>query len=325
MRRRDLIAGLAGSAAIWPLTVRAQQAAPPVVGWLDAYEAEASPEYRTAFRNGLSEMGYVEGRNIAINYGASKAQSDRDELVADFVRQRVAVIVAATMNAALAAKAATATIPIVFNAGGDPVATGLVSSLSRPGGNATGISTLGAELGPKRLGLLHDFVPRAVRFAIIVDPITTFAQSTIEQSLAMAAKIGLKMEAFTARTNREIDSTFASLVQKGAEALIVAQGALFVSRRSQLTTLASHYRLPAIYAQREFIPVGGLMSFGTNWVEQYRQIGIYTGRILKGEKPANLPVLQPTKFEFIINLQTARTLGIEVPPGLLAIADEVIE
>jgi putative tryptophan/tyrosine transport system substrate-binding protein len=325
MRRRDLIAGMAGSAAMWPLTVRAQQAAPPVVGWLDANEAEASPEYRTAFRHGLSEMGYVEGRDVAINYGASKAQSDRDELVADFVRQRVAVIVAATMNAALAAKAATATIPIVFNAGGDPVATGLVSSLSRPGGNATGVSTLGAELGPKRLGLLHDFVPRAVRFAIIVDPITTFAKSTIEQSLAMAAKIGLKMEAFTARTNREIDSTFASLVQKGAEALIVAQGALFASRRSQFTTLASHYRLPAIYAQREFIPVGGLMSFGTNWVEQYRQVGIYTGRILKGEKPANLPVLQPTKFEFVINLQTARTLGIEVPPGLLAIADEVIE
>jgi putative ABC transport system substrate-binding protein len=325
MKRRDFIAGLAGATA-WPLAAQAQQPAMPVVGWLAAYNLEGSAHYMAAFRKGLSEMGYVEGRNVAIEYRSTMSENDRiPGLVAEFVGRRVAVIATVAGNAAVAAKAATSTIPIVFATAADPVAMGLVSSFNRPGGNVTGFSSLGVELGPKRLGLLHELVPRATRFALLVDPIVPSARSIIEETQAAAATIGAQIEAFTASTSREIDAAFANLVQKGTEALVVSQAALFESRRAQLTTLAAHHRLPAMYGVRDFVPIGGLMSYGTNWVELHRQVGIYTGRILKGEKAADLPVMQPTTFELVINLQTARTLGIEVPATLLVRADEVIE
>ena len=246
-------------------------------------------------------------------------------MAADFVRRPVSVIVASSLNAALAAKAATTTIPIVFDAGGDPVATGLIASLNRPGGNVTGISSMGAELDTKRLGLLHDLVPAAKRVAVLVDPITTFAKPTVAEVQAAAAGIGAEVDAFTAGTSGDIDAAFASIVQWRADALVVALAALFESRRVQLSTPAAHHRLPAIYPVREFAEVGGLMSYGASWTDQYRQVGIYVGRILKGEKPADLPVQQPTKFEFVINLQTARALVIAMPPTLLALADEVID
>jgi putative tryptophan/tyrosine transport system substrate-binding protein len=296
------------------------------VGYLDSFAPEASAQFVATFRQGLSEMGYVEGRNVAIEYRTSLRQPGRaEELAAELVRHRVSVIVASTLNAALAAKAATTTIPIVFNAVGDPVETGLVASLNRPGGNVTGVTTIGGGLGAKRLGLLHDLVPRAAQLALLVDPRTPSAKLITAETQAAVTAIGRQVEAFGASTNREIDTAFASLVQKGTEALVVSESALFESRRAQLTTLAALHRLPAIYPLREYLEVGGLMSYGANWTDQLRQVGIYTGRILKGEKPADLPVMRPTKFEFVINLQTARTLGIEVPPSLLAIADEVIE
>ena len=325
MRRRQFIAVL-GSAAAWPLATRAQQPAMPVVGWLEAYTPDVSANYLAAFRKGLSEMGYVEGRNVAIESRSTMNQNDRvPELVAEFVHRRVAVIVAAAGNPAVEAKAATSTIPIVFTTAADPVAMGLVPSFNRPRGNVTGFSSLGVELGPKRLGLLHELVPRAARFALLVDPIVPSAKSIIEETQAAAATIGLEIEVFTASTNREIDSAFAGFAQKRTEALVAAQAALFESRRAQLVTLAAYHRLPAIYGVREFVPIGGLMSYGTSWVELYRQVGIYTGRILKGEKPADLPVVQPTKFEFVINMQTAKTLGLTIPETLLATADEVIQ
>ena len=325
MRRRQFIAVL-GSAAAWPLATRAQQPAMPVVGWLEAYTPDVSANYLAAFRKGLSEMGYVEGRNVAIESRSTMNQNDRvPELVAEFVHRRVAVIVAAAGNPAVEAKAATSTIPIVFTTAADPVAMGLVPSFNRPRGNVTGFSSLGVELGPKRLGLLHELVPRAARFALLVDPIVPSAKSIIEETQAAAATIGVEIEVFTASTNREINSAFAGFAQKRTEALVAAQAALFESRRAQLVTLAAYHRLPAIYGVREFVPIGGLMSYGTSWVELYRQVGIYTGRILKGEKPADLPVVQPTKFEFVINMQTAKTLGLTIPETLLATADEVIQ
>jgi ABC-type uncharacterized transport system substrate-binding protein len=325
MRRRDFVAGL-GGAATWPLSARAQQPAVPVVGWLDALTSEASANYLAAFRQGLSAMGYVEGRNVAIEPRSTMNQNDRvPGFIAEFVRRRVAVIVAAAGNPAAEAKKATSTIPIVFVTAADPIAMGLVSSLNRPGSNVTGFSSLGVATGSKRLGLLRELVPRVARFALLVDPIVPTAKSIIDETQAAASAVGVHIEAFTAKNNHEIDAAFASLVQKGAEAIVVAQAALFDSRRAQITTLATYHRLPAIYTGREFIPVGGLMSYGTNWVELIREVGIYAGRILRGEKPADLPVMQPTKFELVINRQTARVLGIEVPETLLAQADEVVE
>jgi putative tryptophan/tyrosine transport system substrate-binding protein len=324
--RRQFITLLGGAAAAWPIAARGQQAGTPVVGYLHPGTPEMGAYLAAAFRNGLSEAGFVEGRNVAIEYRwAHNERSRVPEFAAEFVRHRVSIIVAATLNTALAVKAATTTIPIVFNATGDPVATGLVASLNRPGGNATGLSSLGGELGAKRLGLLHELVPDAGRFALLVNRESRYAQSMIEETRAMAAAIGGQIEAFTAGTAREIDAAFASLVQKRVEALVVGLSALFDNRRVQMTTLAAHHRLPAIYALRDFVEVGGLMSYGASYTDNARQLGIYTGRILKGEKPADLPVMQPTKFELVINLQTARTLGIEVPPTLLATADEVIE
>jgi putative ABC transport system substrate-binding protein len=322
LRRREVIAALCGTAA-WPLAARGQQPAVPVVGYLSP--GSSQPRFETAFRKGLSEMGYVEGRNVAIE--SRWAQNDFNrlpELAADLVRRRVAVIVAQSINSGLAAKALTTTIPIVFETSADPAQSGLVSSLNRPGGNVTGIASMGFEIGGKRLGLLHELLPGAVRFAVLVDP-NQFADPFIKQVQSAASTIGAQIEVLTAGTIGEIDAAFANLVRKRADALLVSPDALFRQRRVQLTTLATRHAVPTMYDERQFVEAGGLMSYGALRADQYRQIGIYTGRILKGEKPADLPVMQATKFEFVINLQTARTLGIEVPATLLAQADEVIE
>jgi putative tryptophan/tyrosine transport system substrate-binding protein len=325
MRRREFIT-LIGGAAAWPLAARAQQPAMPVVGYLDAGSPEPNAPLLAAFRKGLSETGYVEGRNVAIENRWAQGQADRlPELAADLVRRRVSVIFTGDgTGTALAVKAATATIPIVFMTGIDPVDSGLVAALNRPGGNATGITHMNAQLEPKRLALLHELVPRAVRFAALV-PSTPSPGSTIVTDLQAAVSvIGGQIEILAASTSREIDAAFSSLEQKRAEALLIGPGAL-IDRRVQILTLATRHGLPAIYAWRADAVAGGLMSYGIVITDQFRQSGIYTGRLLKGEKPTDLPVLQPTKFELVINLQTARALGIEVPPSLLSIADEVIE
>jgi putative ABC transport system substrate-binding protein len=325
IRRREFIT-LLGGAAAWPVTVRAQQPAMPVIGFLYAGSENMSGVNVAAFRKGLSETAFAEGRNVAIEFRFAENQRDRiPELLTDLIRRRVEVIVTMGGRSAHAAKAATTTIPIVFNATGDPVATGLVAGLNRPGTNATGLSSLGGELGAKRLELLHELVPKAARFAVLVNPMSRYAQSMIEETRAAAAVIGGQIEAFTADAAQEIDAAFVSLTQKHAEALVVGLSALFVSRRVQMTTLATHHRLPTIYALRNFVEAGGLMSYGASYTEQARQIGIYTGRILKGEKPTDLPVMQPTKFDLVISLQTAKTLGLTIPPTLLARADQVIE
>jgi putative ABC transport system substrate-binding protein len=283
-----------------------------------------------AFRKGLSETGYVEGRNVAIEYRWAQGQNDRlPELAAELVRRRVSVIVTADgTGTALAAKAATATIPIVFITGIDPVASGLVAGLNRPGGNSTGITHLNAQLEPKRLALLHELVPRAVRFAALVPSASASTPGpgdTLNADLqAAASAIGVQIELLPSSTSREIDAAFASLEQKRAEALMVGPAAL-IDRRAQILTLATRHGLPTIYAWRADAVAGGLMSYGIVITDQFRQSGIYAGRLLRGEKPADLPVMRPTKFEFVLNLQTAKALGIEVPPSLLAIADEVIE
>jgi putative ABC transport system substrate-binding protein len=288
---------------------------------------EASASQVGAFRKGLGESGYVEGRNVAIEYRWAHNDNDRlPELAADLVGRRVAVIAAlGSTPAALAAKAATTTIPIVFTVGGDPVQIGLVASYNRPGGNITGVSSMNVELWPKRLGILHELLPGATRFAVLVDPNNPGTDSIVASLRAAAVAIGRQIEVLTASTNRDIDMAFASLAQKRIDALLVSTGSPFNDRRAQLATLAARYAMPTFYGGREEVVAGGLMSYATSFVETYLQAGIYAGRILMGEKPANLPVLQPKKFNFVINLHTAKLLGLEVPPGLLAIADEVIE
>jgi putative ABC transport system substrate-binding protein len=269
-------------------------------------------------------MGFVEGRNVMIEYRREAGRMP--ELVADLVRRRVAVIAALNSGTALTAKAATTTIPIVFSTSNDPVEVGLVTSLNRPGGNVTGITSMSAELVGKRLGLLHELLPGAARFALLVDPGGPSTKFVTRAALAAASAIGRQIEVFSANTNRDIDIAFGSLIQKRwADALLVSANNLFFDRRVQLATLAARHAVPAIYGFRENVEAGGLMSYATSLTDQLRQTGIYTGRILKGEKPADLPVMQPTKFELVINLQTARLLSIDVPPTLLAIADEVIE
>ena len=327
MQRREFITLLGASAAAWPIAVRAQQAAMPVIGYLNPGSPEISPHLVAAFRKGLGEAGYVEGRNVAIEFRWSQNENDRlPELAADLVRRRVAVIAApGSTPAALAAKAATTTIPIVFGGGAAPVQVGLVASLNRPGGNLTGVTSMSGEIGAKRLGLLHELLPRAARFAVLVNPNNPIVETMTTDLQAATVAIGRQIDILTASTNREIDMAFATLVQKRADALLVTPDTFFINRRVQLVTLAARDRVPAIYWQREFAEAGGLMSYGPNFLDQYRQVGIYTGRVLKGEKPADLPVMQPTKFEFVINLQTAKLLGITVPPTLLALADEVIE
>jgi putative ABC transport system substrate-binding protein len=327
IRRRELLTLLGGAAAAWPVVARGQQPATPVVGWLHAASPELEGDIIAAFRKGLSELGYVEGRNVTIEFRWANNQIDRlPELAADLVGRRVALI--AAMGGAvstLAAKAATATLPIVFASGEDPVATGLVASFNRPGGNVTGVSFMSGELASRRLGLLKELVPEAALYAVLVNPKAPQTESIITELRTAAAGSARQIEVFTASSNREIDAAFAGLVRRGAAALIVGSSSLFVSRRVQLVMLAAHHRLPAIYYDRRVAEAGGLMSYGASIVDAVRQAGNYTGRILKGEKPSDLPVMQPTKFELVINLHTAKTLGIEIPPMLLARADEVIE
>ena len=326
--RREFITLLGSAAVAWPLAARAQQPAMPVVGFLHHGPPEELAPLIAGFRKGLSETGYVEGQSVAIEFRWANNQIDRlPELAADLVRRRVAVIATPLSTpAALAAKAATASIPIVFGVGTDPVQAGLVPSFNRPGGNVTGIVLLNWELGPKRLGFLHQLLPRAARFAVLVRPDNPdVVEPFIKEVEMAAAAVGKQIEILTARSNPDIDVAFASLVQKRADGLLVSSDTPFVNRRVQLVGLSLRHAVPAIYPWREAVEIGGLMSYGPNIPDHFRQVGIYVGRVLKGEKPGDLPVQAPTKYELVINLQTAKTIGIEVPATLLATADEVIE
>jgi putative ABC transport system substrate-binding protein len=327
MRRRDFLTVLGGAAAAWPLAAHAQQTALPVIGYLDLGAPEPSAQLVAAFRKGLAEIGYVENQSVAIEYRWAEYDEARlEEFAADLVRRRPAVIVApGGTRAALAAKAATETVPIVFGSGADPVAVGLVASLNRPGGNVTGVSGLTVELGAKRLGLLHELVPAAARFAVLVNPANPLSDPFVVDVRAGGARIGRQIEVFIARNSKDINAAFASLVRERCDALLVGPDTLFRDRRIQLAALAARHRLPAIYSVRENADAGGLMSYGASFRELFRQAGIYAGRILKGEKPAGMPIARATKFELVINLQTAMALDIDVPANLLAIADEVIE
>jgi putative tryptophan/tyrosine transport system substrate-binding protein len=309
----------------WPLLAGAQQPAMPVIGVLDV--GTPNPVFVAAFREGLSETGYVEGRNVTIEYRYALREFDRlPELAADLVRRRVAVIATpGSTPASLAAKAATATIPIVFSLATDPVQMGLVASLNRPGGNATGYSEMNTEVGPKRFGLLHELLPQAARFGVLVNPKNPLTDFAVKEAQAVAATMGRPIEVLAASTDRDIDTAFASFMQKRVVALVVTPDALFFGRRDQVIALAARNALPAIYWDPTFPKAGGLMSYGSTITESYRQVGIYVGRILKGDKPGDLPVQQPTKFELVINLKTAKALGLTIPETMLATANEVIE
>jgi putative tryptophan/tyrosine transport system substrate-binding protein len=324
MRRRDFISLIGSAAATWPIAARAQQPAIPAIGFV--YAGSSDAPLAAAFRKGLNEAGYVEGQNVTVEYHWLEGQFDRlPALMAELVRRRVAVIAAGSNFAALAAKAATTAIPIVFGVGEDPVKLGLVASLARPGGNLTGINFFGIELNAKRLALLHELVPKAVRIAVLVNPANIPASESALRDLPETARaIGLQIQVLNASTRDEIEAAFATLVRDRADALYVAGDVFFTSRRVQFATLAASYRIPATYPSREAVEAGGLMAYDTDRVDMFRQVGTYTGQILKGAKPADLPVLQSTKFQFVINLQTARALGLVVPPTLLARA-EVIE
>jgi putative ABC transport system substrate-binding protein len=324
MRRREFITLLGGAAAGWPLAARAQQAAMPVVGFLSSESADLSTRRLRAFHQGLGETGYVEGRNVAIEYRWAENEYDRlPALAADLVRRRVAVIFA-NSPAALPAKAVTATTPIVFTIGFDPVAVGLVTSLGRPGGNLTGLTSLNSEIGPKRLELLHELVPSATVFALLVNPTNSNAAATREFQVAARTR-GLELHVLQASTEEELRSAFTSLTHLRAGGLMINSDAFFNNQSEQLAALTLGHTVPAISQYREFADAGGLISYGGSITDQFRQAGIYTGRILKGEKPADLPVQQITKVELIINLKTAKALGITVPLSLLGRADEVIE
>jgi ABC-type uncharacterized transport system substrate-binding protein len=327
MKRREFIAVL-GSAVAWPLAARAQQPALPVVGFLRAGSADANARNVAAFRKGLNETGAIEGHNVTVEYHWLESPYDRlPALMADLVRRRVAVIATiGTPQVALAAKAATATIPIVFGEGEDPVRLGLVASLARPGGNATGINFFSREVVAKRLRLLHDLVPKAVRIAVLVNPANvSTAEATLREVRKAAPILGMQIQILNAATIGEIDTAFATLARERPDALFVAPDAFFTSRRVQFVTLTARDRIPATYSLRDYVAAGGLMSYGTDFANVFHQVGVYAGRILKGAKPADLPVVQPTKFEFVINLKTAKALRLEIPPTLLALADEVIE
>jgi len=328
MRRREFITIVGSTVATWSLTARAQQPELPVVGFVSTQSADTSTRRAAAFRKGLNEAGYFENQNVTVEYHWLDSQYERlPSLIADLVSRRVAII-ATPSNAtvAIAAKAGTSTIPIVFGLGEDPVKLGLVASLARPGGNATGINIFLAEIVAKRLGLLHDLVPRALRVAVLVNPANApNTEATLRDIPEAARALGLQIQVLNASNNREIEAAFAILVRDRVDALFVAPDGLFSTRRVQFATLAARYAIPASYPTREVVEVGGLMRYGTDILEMYRQVGVYTGHILKGANPADLPVLQSTKFELVINLQTARALGIEVPNALLLVADEVIE
>jgi putative ABC transport system substrate-binding protein len=324
--RRAFITLLGGAAVVWPLAARAQQRPAAVIGFLSSSTLADRARYLTSFQQGLRETGYVEGQNVAIEYRWAQDQYDRlPDLAADLVRNQVAVIAAQDLSSAMVAKAATTTIPIVFIIGSDPVKLGLVSGLNRPGDNVTGVTFVAAQLGAKQLGLLHELRPEAVRVGVLVDPNYPAIASFVSDVQAAASSIRKQIEVLEAPTGRDIDGAFASLAQKPSDALLVGPSPLLNNRRVQLVTLAAYHRIPAIYIWREAAEAGGLMSYGTSLSDAYRQAGVYTGRILNGEKPVDLPVIQSVKFEFVINLNTAKAFGLSLPPGLLAIADEVIE
>ena len=327
MRRRQFISLLGGAAVAWPLVARAQQAVVPVIGFLDTRSPDGMTDRLRAFRDGLKDSGYVERENVAIEYRWAENQLDRlPELAAELVRRQVAVIAAPTTYPVLAAKAATTTIPIVFIAPEDPVRLGLVASLARPGGNLTGINLFSGELAAKRLEFLREMVPGAARIAVLVNPANAMTtETTLRDVQSAAGSMGLQIQVLNASTIREINAAFATLVRERPDAVFVGLDVFLNSRRAQLVNLASRHAVPATFSNRDFAEIGGLMSYGANIADAFRQVGLYAGRILKGAKPADLPVVQSNKFELVINAQTATMLGLTVPEKLLVAADEVIE
>jgi putative tryptophan/tyrosine transport system substrate-binding protein len=328
LKRREFITLLVGAAAAWPLAASAQQPAMPVIGFLSTRSPTTDAHLVVSLRQGLSESGFVEGRNVVVEYRYAEGQIDRlPSLAADLVRRQVAVIVSTGgVQGALAAKAATATIPIVFSTAGDPVKEGLVLSLNRPRGNLTGVTTSFAEATSKRLGLLQEIVPKAAAIGVLVNPSDPVNASSETDGIRAAARsVQQRIEILHASTERDIDTAFASLTDMRLDALLVAPDALFGTQANQLVALAARHAMPTLYWRREFVEAGGLVSYGSNLADALRVVGVYAGRVLKGEKPGDLPVQQPTKFELVINLKTAKTLGLTIPPGVLSIADEVIE
>jgi putative ABC transport system substrate-binding protein len=327
MKRREFIALIGGMAVVWPLAAHAQQPALPLVGLINGGTPDGSVRNAAGFRKGLNETGAIEGQNVTVEYHWLDGQYDRlPELLADLIRRRVAVIATPGNATTLAAKAATATIPIVFGVAEDPVQLGLVASLARPGGNATGINFFGQEVAAKRLRLLRDLVPKAVRVAVLLNPANaSTAETTLREVQQAAPIIGLQIQILNASTIGEIDAAFVSFARERPDALFLAPDVFFSSRRGQFVALTAHDKIPAAYANPDDVTAGGLMSYGTDVVDMFRQVGVYTGRILKGAKPADLPVVQSTKFDLAINLKTAKALGLSVPQTLLVAADEVIE